>query len=633
MKFIVTLFWVGMLLLPARPFGQFTQAISSLAGGTHVGNAVSGDDFGESYVTGQFNVQIDFGNFGGPILNSAFGPPAAYVARINSAGNMIWAAKIESNGGAADGIDIVYHQNASLVVVTGYYQGTLFVTEANGNVTNYGGTAGEDMYAMTFDLNGNLLDVMVGLGLGNDRGRGVAINPNTNVVSLAGSYTDQIRFYHAPAGGALAGPIGVVTTQLGTLPPDLDGYCIVSDLSLGGISGSNWLEGPGEDILYSTSFDGIPDAHYAGSYDNGASLWQSPGVLQVSLLPGSNGKNAVLGVMDLVGNYNWDATQTNSGDVENFDVLSLDFGTSAGGWSFVTGYYTTDLTLNDAAGGAIIPMPHNCSPANNTMSIFCYDATGVPLWGAYVESCMAPIGFSNGAVGYGLSIEGNNSDILYIAGHAENKSQFFITGAATGTNIPFSGGVVSDDVDAVLLKLINPNAPPFLAYANGVQYAQNGNLFVNEYDAAYDVYANQACDLFTTGEFSSFNATFWPLFINPGACGGSPCPPKMFWTNKMGCFWKTDEAPGLLTGLLEENAYTVAPNPSSGMLSLISANPAPEGARLSVQNLSGQEVFSSALEEGGTEFRFNLHDLPAGMYVISLASRTGDPVRVKWVKQ
>lgn len=643
---------VGICMLITFPlFGQFTNARSSSAGNDHVGNAITGDRGRNTYVTGQFDGSIDFINFSSTtVLTPVFSFPAAYVARIRRTGTLAWAALIESDQGPAEGLDIAYHESTQQVFVTGYFEGVLQITDGQGNMTVTNGQAGEDMFAASFSMNGTLQNIMLGLGNGNDRGRGIAIDRLSNKLSIVGSYDDKIDFFHLPAMGSPGPSLGNVVTQINTPQPDLDGFSIASDVSLSAVSGATWIEGPGDDICYATSFDGQSDIHYVGAYETGATIWESSSGSQMNSLTGTGGRNGILVFMNTAGAYGWDAQQRNTGTMENFDIVTIsepmaDFD----GFSFVTGYYTSDLGLYDLTGVpnlSTLSVPHNCPTVVNQMDIFGYDNNGVPLWASYVESCNGGTAADEGAIGHGLSFEWTNSDILYVAGQVDDSSNFFWVDTfppyiPMPIPIPYAGGGPSDDVDAVLLKIIatqlpyNPSPPPAsVSLANGTIYAYNSSTTSDDPDISFEVFANLNCDVFPTGSFTSLAADFNPIAMNPGTCGGAPCPPKMYWANVFGCSFKTLPPTGdVATELEETTLFSIAPNPSSGKLTILSEDPAPAGARLTVSNINGQVVFTAPLPEGAKEFHYNLNDLPAGLYVLSLEGSVESTRRVKWIKQ
>ncbi|MFH0867368.1 MAG: gliding motility-associated C-terminal domain-containing protein [Bacteroidota bacterium] len=133
---------------------------------------ISSDAAGNLFVTGYFSGVADFG----VTQLSSNGVTDIFLAKINSAGSVLWAVKAGGNGSdRAWGIQTDGQGNS---VITGLFHGTanfgsVSIT-ANGNE--------EDMFVAKYDNSGNILWVKSGGGPDSDMGSAVTIDDNDNVI-------------------------------------------------------------------------------------------------------------------------------------------------------------------------------------------------------------------------------------------------------------------------------------------------------------------------------------------------------------------------------------------------------------------------------------------------------------------
>lgn len=106
--------------------GHFVWAkqMGGLADAGDVGFSLALDEFANIYSTGEFNGTSDFNPGAGTYTLSSINPnfPNAYISKLDSSGNFIWAKQIESNGySISQGITLDKLNN---VYTTGAFRGT-----------------------------------------------------------------------------------------------------------------------------------------------------------------------------------------------------------------------------------------------------------------------------------------------------------------------------------------------------------------------------------------------------------------------------------------------------------------------------------------------------------------------------
>jgi hypothetical protein len=169
----------------SKRFGYFG------AGSEHSAS-VSADSSGNVFVTGDFDMRVDFG---GGELTSA-GSADIFLAKYDAAGNHLWSKRF-----GAWGYDYGYSVSADStgnVFVTGRFQGT--VDFGGGGLTALAG----DMFLAKFDAAGNHLWSKRFGSAGWDDGRAVSADSSGNVL-MTGQFEETVDF----GGGGLTSAGGV----------------------------------------------------------------------------------------------------------------------------------------------------------------------------------------------------------------------------------------------------------------------------------------------------------------------------------------------------------------------------------------------------------------------------------------
>src|SRR5690606_20167012 len=134
------------------------------------GGALVCDEEMNVYVLGVFNSsQMDFGST--VVFNKGFYD--VFLAKYDSAGDLVWAKGAGWTGGEGDG-SIAYRDGG--VYITGFFsQGILF---DNDTLWSHEGKGGEDGFVAKFDQDGAFQWAKNAGGFGSDRLFGVALDPN-----------------------------------------------------------------------------------------------------------------------------------------------------------------------------------------------------------------------------------------------------------------------------------------------------------------------------------------------------------------------------------------------------------------------------------------------------------------------
>lgn len=152
--------------------------------GDENGDAITVDSADNIFVLGHFSDNIDVG---ATRLTSA-GTCAAFINKLNGAGDIIWSVAVESlSNGKVAGYGIAV-DDSSNVFVTGAFEGSLIhgpnTLRSNGE---------QDIFVLKLDMNGNIMWAISAGGAGQDSGNSIALNHNGDVY-VTGSFSGTASF-------------------------------------------------------------------------------------------------------------------------------------------------------------------------------------------------------------------------------------------------------------------------------------------------------------------------------------------------------------------------------------------------------------------------------------------------------
>ena len=151
------------------------------------GYSVAVDSSGNSYLTGQFAGQV---NFGSNKLTS-FGSDDSYLCKFDPSGNILWVHQNGSPSTSTPFIDAgesVATDAAGNAYLTGRFMGT--AAFGNTNLTSFGDN---DVFVTKFDTSGNELWVQQGGGANYDSGAAIQVAASGDVY-VAGSFQSATAF-------------------------------------------------------------------------------------------------------------------------------------------------------------------------------------------------------------------------------------------------------------------------------------------------------------------------------------------------------------------------------------------------------------------------------------------------------
>ncbi len=317
-------------------------------GSNATASGVAVDSAGNVYVTGRFRGTVDFDPGPGSCNLTSNGDFDVFVAKLNAAGNFVWAHAL---GGAGSdwGMEIVV-DDAGDAYTTGHFSGTVDFDPGPGEdrLTSAGG---EDIFVSKWDAAGNHVWARALGGTGDDQGNDVALDRSGGIYTT-GYYDATV--VGDPGGGTGAGVFAAFVSQL-----DPAGNVIASG-AMGG-DGSTWgigiaVDGKGT-VCTTGAFSGTTD------FDSGLGSFAltSAGGLDIFLawsLPAemdSDG-DGVTDVVESAAPYLGDGNQDGQPDSQQPNVASLPNPENG-----------TYVTLVAPAGQSLVAVRVNSNPSPSNM--------------------------------------------------------------------------------------------------------------------------------------------------------------------------------------------------------------------------------------------------------------------------
>lgn len=452
MKQVFTVF--VLLVLSLCLFAQAPNwQMAAQAGGSNyaVSYSIANDNEGNSFVAGYFQNSISFGSYN----LTGTGMASAYVAKMDNAGNWLWA-RVADGSGMDTGVCVVADNNGNCYVI-GNFQGTANFGEISLTCNVW------DTYVAKLDSNGNWLWAVKAGGSAMALGTGIAIDESANCY-ITGNFTGTASFGDNPI-TATGGGTNIYVAKIdsngswlwakqagGTYPSggtaiaiDGNGNCLVTgsyylDVNIGGTAmtgegdedvfvakldaSGNWLwashaGGTGKDVGLSISSDSTGNCYLAGKFAETATFGTNNYT--------SNGNSdAFVSKLDSTGNWIWTRT---------FGAINADeakgIKTYGNGSSLVTGLYRNAVNVGS----------HSISSVGSSdIYVAKIDSFGNWTWvksaGGPGEDCSFAInldsnglcnitGYIQGTAQFGsLSITSTGYSCLYVARLSQDVSVY-----------------------------------------------------------------------------------------------------------------------------------------------------------------------------------------------------------------
>ncbi len=161
-------------------------------GGTSADSArgIGVDGSGNIYTTGIFEGTTDFDPSAGISNLISAGITDAFVSKLDSNGNHVWARSVGGSGNdKGNGIAV---DSTGNVYSTGYFEGTADFDPGTG-VSNLISAGTTDVFVSRLDSNGNHVWSRSVGGSGDDGGNGIAVD-STGIVYTAGKFSETVDF-------------------------------------------------------------------------------------------------------------------------------------------------------------------------------------------------------------------------------------------------------------------------------------------------------------------------------------------------------------------------------------------------------------------------------------------------------
>jgi mRNA-degrading endonuclease HigB of HigAB toxin-antitoxin module len=469
-------------------------------------NGIVVDGSGNSYVTGYFYGSATFGD---TTLTSSNGSDDVFIAKYDTAGNVLWATQ---TGGIGDeyGQSIAVDGSGNSYV-TGNFSGS--ATFGSNILTNTSGS--DDVFIVKYDAAGNVIWAKQSGGTGDEYGQSIAVDGSGNSY-VTGNFSGSAAFgsttltstgnsdafvakYDA-AGNELwdLNPVGFSADDFGrSVATDAAGNSYVTGSFQGKITFGNttltssgfsenqdffiakynaagnvlWAkQAVGTDYKYGNGIavDGSGNSYVTGNFYGSATFGST------TLTSGTGIDDAFIAKYDAAGNVIW-AKQTVGTDYEYGNGIAVD----ASGNSYVTGYFY---------GSAIFGSTTLNSSGNNDVFVAKYDAMGNAIWARNAG------GTNTRAYGFGIALDSSGNS--HVTG-------FFIGSATFGNTTLTSSG----NYDIFVAK--------YDAAGNPLWAKKAGSS--NE-DRGYGIAVDGSGNAYVTGSFQN-TITFGSTILTSGGFG------------------------------------------------------------------------------------------------------------------
>ena len=359
---VITATFPTLASLPSVLGGTFSPVAVTASAGATASSAAVAD--GAVIVTGEFSGTATFtpAESGSPITLTAQGGTDAYVAKLNSSGQYLWATRAGGTGNDA-GVAVAVQSDGS-AIVTGRFENS--VTFGATTLTSAGLN---DAFAAKIDTNGNWAWAIQTSGAGKQYG--IAIAATTGGAIVAG--------YTEPA-GANAGDISFPGITGGfTNSAGIDGF--VAKIADNGTTGSwVWARRIGNSSFASTSEswpNGLTVAADGSALITGwfsdKAIYSSPGQADLELTSAGD-LDAFIAKIDSSGNWQWVTRTGGTSRDRGIDLAA----TNDGSTYFIGHFQDVTIPAGDTANNTAINL--GGTSGNNDIIVGRLNPSGKWIW-------------------------------------------------------------------------------------------------------------------------------------------------------------------------------------------------------------------------------------------------------------
>lgn len=327
MKNIRTVGWAILFsMLGSSAMSQGFGWAGNMGGtGNDLGNSIVVDAQGNSYTTGSYSGESDFDPGAGVFTLTAAGAGDAFITKLDSAGNLIWAKSVggaDNDGGTSVAVD-----PSGNVYLTGLFWGTADFDPGPGtyNLTSAGSY---DLYILKLDPSGGFLWAVALGGTGGDYGNAVIPDP-VGSVYITGTFQGIVDFDPGAGVHNLTASLG---NELFLLKLDVSGSFVWAIQS----------EGTLDIYANSLALDPSANIYMAGNFQGSVDMDGGPGTLT---LTSSGADDIFVSKYDSSGNLIW---------AKNIGGTAFDYGFSIAvddsGNTYATGSFRETVDFDPGPG-------------------------------------------------------------------------------------------------------------------------------------------------------------------------------------------------------------------------------------------------------------------------------------------
>jgi len=448
---VLSLTLASVLVLPvvSRAWSPTTPQISAaIFGGTvnDYGMSVAVDASGNIYIAGDFQGTADFDPGAGTYNLTSAGSADAYVSKLNSSGDLVWA-KTFGGAGFDYGTSVAVDASGN-IHTTGHFAGTADFDPGAGT-TNLTSAGYDDVFVSKLNSSGDYVWAKKFGGIDYDYGLSVAVDPSGNVYTT-GYFVGLADF-----------DPGVGTTNL-TSAGGSDAY--VSKLnSSGDLVWAKTLEGAGFDSGASVAVDASGNVYTTGYFGGTADFDPGAGT---SNLTSAGSTDAYVSKLNSSGDYVW-AKKFGGIDGERGQSVAVDLS----GNVYTTGFFKGTADFDPGVGTQDLT-----SAGSDDVFVSKLNSSGDYVWAKK---------FGGGGIDNGLSVAVDSSGNVYTTGNFSATADF---DPGVGTQDLIS--VNSFDVFVSKLNSLG-----------GFEWAKQFGGF--DYDFGRSVTVDASGNVYATGNFGS----------------------------------------------------------------------------------------------------------------------------------
>jgi hypothetical protein len=171
--------------------GNFLWVKSFGGNSADEGRGIQIDAQGNIYVNGAFQGAVDFDPNASTLTLSSIGATDIFMAKLNSAGNLVWAKSMGSSA-YDNGTDLVLDKKGTNIYLTGQFENTVDF-DPNIGTSNLTSLGSADIYISKFDTDGNLIWAKSFGGIVYEHVSGIKLDSIENIY-LAGGYGNVVDF-------------------------------------------------------------------------------------------------------------------------------------------------------------------------------------------------------------------------------------------------------------------------------------------------------------------------------------------------------------------------------------------------------------------------------------------------------